>query len=348
MISRNAIFLEEGEAASKLDCLPFKQDLWLELSQDEQEEELEKYADGIFSSDIFLKGAITSDLMEEFCINEDLLDNLSDACRNQIVCGIQVYNLIQICIDRFGLNMSESESPRGILFARAFERHLKDFVAPAYNRIPEMANHPVYPTNKIFRKYPIDKTTIGTYSTMLGYGYRIFAEASVQLLGYADKNEQWWKKLKKRLSDIGDLRNNCCHSGTEFGNGDLMRLKKLIFSDGSIEDVLLFDEIPSLQQNQFIKATKTKDSKAATKKMPRQSNYPEPDYLLLGKTASFKIQEKTSRGTFRGLINGKYEGSLPKTYAHKMDFTSVKYTEIEVIVDSIQDGKYVLRKSPQI
>lgn len=43
-------------------------------------------------------------------------------------------------------------------------------------------------------------------------------------------------------------------------------------------------------------------------------------------------------------MEGKYEGSLPKKYAEKMTFGTVKNTEIDVIVDNIQDGKFVLKQ----
>ncbi len=347
LVSGSTLLLDEGQAAKKLEYLPFRQEIWTEMNEDEQEQELEKYADGVFSSDIFSKGTLTTEQMNEFCINDHILGELSDACRNQIICGIQVYNLIQLCIDNFGLSMNESESPRGILFARAFERHLKDFVAPAYNRIPEMASQLVYPTTKAFSDYPIDKTTIGTYSSLLSHGYRIFAQASIQLLGYQDKDETWWKELVNRLSGIGDLRNNCCHSGTTFGSTDLLNLKKMIFSDRSLEDIFLFGQIPTLQLNQFPSATKKTKSLAKNSgksQKPKASTYPMPDISLIGKSVKFVIKEKTTRGTFRGVVEGKYEGSLPKKYAEKMTFDTVKNTEIDVIVDNTQDGKFVLKQ----
>ncbi|MBQ8982173.1 MAG: ATP-binding protein [Lachnospiraceae bacterium] len=346
LVSGNTLLLEEGQVSKKLEFLPFRQEVWTEMNEEEQEQELEKYAEGVFSSDIFSRGDLTTEQMKEFYLNESILESLSDACRNQIICGIQVYNLIQLCIDNFGLNMNESESPRGILFARAFERHLKDYMAPAFYRIPEMASQQVYPTTKEFKVYPIDKTTIGTYSTLLGQGYKIFAQASIQLLEYEDKDEIWWKRLVSRLSRIGDLRNKCCHSGTEFGNKDLLNLKTMIFTDRSLEDILLFEQIPVLERNQFssVSSKHRSGSKTIITRDSKKSSYVQPDTFLLGKTVKFVIKEKTIRGNFRGIVDGKYEGSLPKKYAEKMDFGTVKDTQIEVMAENIQDGKYILKK----
>ncbi len=337
LVAGNSLLLEEGQAAKKLEYLPFRQEIWKELPAEEQEQELEKYADGVFSSEVFSKGSLSPKQMNEFCLNDSVLGSLSDSCRNQIICGIQVYTLIQLCIDNFGLSMSESESPRGILFARAFERHLKDFAAPAYCRVPEMAAQVVYPTTKVFKNYPIDKTTIGTYSALLGRGYKIFAQASMQLLGYKEKDEVWWKTLVNRLSEIGELRNDCCHSGTAFGNAELLKLRRMVFSERSLEDILLFGEIPALQKNQFVSAGR-KQSTASHKGISVI-----PDINLLGKEVKFQIKEKNANGTYRGTVDGKYEGSLPKKYAENMNFATVKGTEISAIADNIQDGKYVLK-----
>lgn len=253
LVIGNPVLLDEDRAIKKLECLPFRQDAWIQMDEDEQEAELEKYADGVFASEIFSKGILTDEQKAQFSLSDELLSALSDSCRSQVICGVQIYDLIQLCIDNFGLSMDESESPRGILFARAFERHLKDFAAPAFRRIPEFAAQNVYPTTKRFEDYPLDKTTIGTYSAMLGYNksYRILAKASVELLGRNERDAQWWKQITARLSTIGNLRNQCCHSGTTFGIGHLTNMIAEIFHAGTMEDILIFGEIPQLRAGQF-------------------------------------------------------------------------------------------------
>ena len=254
LVIGNPVLLDGDQAVKKLECLPFRQDAWTQMDEDEQEAELEKYADGVFASDIFSKGILTDEQKAQFSLSDELLGALSDSCRSQIVCGVQIYDLIQLCIDNFGLRMDESESPRGILFARAFERHLKDFAAPAFMRIPEFATQIVYPTTKRFKDYPLNKTTIGTYSAMLRYNksYCILAKASVELLGRNERDVQWWKQISSRLSIIGDLRNQCCHSGTTFGNEHLTNMIDKIFHSGTMEDILIFGEIPQLSAGQFL------------------------------------------------------------------------------------------------
>lgn len=325
---RGSVFsIESEQAAQKLAYLPFTNDAWKEMKEDEQVQALEKYADGIFSSAIFLNGSLTLEQMDKFCINENILDSLSNSCREQIICGIQVYDLIQLCIDRFGLVMNESESPRGILFARAFESHLKDKVAKVYKNIPEISSMRVYNTNIPFKNYSVDRTTIGTYHAILKEKYDIFAQASVKLLGYDDKNEVWWLNLVERLDAIRELRNTCCHSGLTFGKQDLLKLKKMVFEAGTLEDILLFDQILKVQRRQF---------------SPSKTVYPLPDESLLGRNVKFKLKKKNPKGNFKGIVEGQYEGSLPKKYAKEMSFEIDK--EIVAIVEKIQDGKYVLKK----
>ena len=344
LVHGSPLLLDGNKAIVKLDYLPFRQEVWSEMDENEQEDELEKYADGVFSSDLFSKGALTQEQMNKFFLTEGLLDSLSDSCRTQIMCGVQVYELIQLCVDNFGLSMAESESSRGILFARAFERHLKDFIAPAYCRIPELAERHVYPTIKPFKEFPLDKTTIGTYSTILSYGFRIFAQASNQLLNRTELDEQWWKKLSNRLSEIGALRNDCCHSGMTFGSDKLNNLISKIFEQEAIADVLVFGEIPTLRRNQFpVKASNTTTNKPKATKTNNALSYKNPDISLLGKKIRFEVLSKTTRGNYKGTVNGIYEGSLPKSFAIKLDFNSVRNKQMDAVVDKIQDGKFVLK-----
>lgn len=338
LVYGNTTLLDERQAMSKLEYLPFHQDVWAEMDEEEQEEELEKYADGVFSSDVFTKGSLSNQQMTSFSLSDELLDNLSDNCRTQIICGIQVYTLIQLCIDNFGLTVGDSESPRGILFARAFERHLKDFIAPAFYRIPEFAKQHVYPTKKPFKDYPIDKTTIGTYSSIMRGGVKTLTNISTQLLNKPDYDDIWWNQLVDRLGVIGSLRNECCHSGTQFDNQKLMSLIDKVFLEKSFDDILIFGDMPAIQQKQV---SNVSNSASNSKKTPTIGSA--VDASLIGKTVSFKILRTGSNGNFKGIVNGKYDGSLPRVYASQMDIFKVRNTTISAVVEKIQDGRYVLR-----
>ncbi len=341
LFEKNQAVLDMNQVKKKLEYLPFNQNAWEEMPPEGQEEELDKYADGIFSSEIFKNGELTAAQKKQFALTDSLLGALSPSCYTQIVCGIQVYGLIQMCIDNFGLNMSSSESPRGILFVRAFEKHLKDVAAPAYNGIPEFADH-MLPGNKRFCESPLDKTTIGNYSSILQYhdNYMILAEASRKLLGKQHKDKNWWQRLTKQICEIGILRNQCCHSGTSFDHAQLMHLTELVFSEKAFEKVLVFKEIPPLKKGQFSFCTKKKKNKPGNSPGIAGGTL---NLNLLGKRVTFVIKERTARGSYRGLVEGRYEASLPKSFASKMEFAKVKNTTIAAVVDKIQDGKYILK-----
>ena len=322
LFGKNTLLLDENRATRTIESLPFKDDVWKEMDEEEQEKELDKYADGIFSSDIFTNGVLTPGQYENFKLSEEILDRLSDECRTQIVCGIQVYDLIQNCIDRFGLSMNESESPRGILFARAFERHMKDVIAPAFCSIPQFASETIMLGRNVVR-FPdcsVDKTTIGTYTKILGANNKqaILADIATNKLGIKDKNASWWRQYVSVLKEIGNLRNQCCHSGSLFDNDKLLQLKQMIFDDEALADCLIFDDIAKLNSPVTL------------------------DLFLLNKTVDFRVLAKDKFGSFDGIVQGKYPATLPGSETRTLDFAAVKDTVIQAKIVSMQDGKYIL------
>ena len=327
-IQNNPVLPDKTKVKGYLNQLPFGNKGWFEMEESKQEEEIEAYADKIFLSQIAMGDSLTPEQMQRFFLTEKLLSELTMDCKNQVICGIRIYDLIKTCMEKMELNMNESEAPRGILFARAFERHLKDVAAPAFCRVPELANQNVYPTSIPFKNYNVGKTTIGTYSSILERGYPIVGQTFVEILKREDRNALWWMQFVERLKKIGTLRNHCCHSTTPFNRDELTELMKLIFFENSLEDVLLMKEIPVLSPGQF-----TNNSQS----------YEEPNPSMVGHQVAFKVLKKGQRGNIKGLIEGKYEGSLPKSYAVNLDFGSIKGSTITVTIEKIQDHKYVLK-----
>jgi hypothetical protein len=152
---------------------------------------------------------------------------------------------------------------------------------------------------------------------------------------YADV---WWNNLVDRLGIIGNLRNECCHRGTQFDNKKLTALIDKVFKEKSFDDILVFGEIPVIQPNLF---SATNHAAPVMNKTSIGNNI--ADVSLIGKNVSFKILRTGNNGNFKGIVNGQYEGSLPKTYASKMDIFKVRNTTINAVVTKIQDGKYILR-----
>lgn len=336
LMSGNPYTLDMDQASKKLEYLPFQQEVWDELEAEEQEEELEKYADGIFASELFSSGELTNSQLVKFSLNEDLMQQLTPACRTQIICGIQVYELIQTCIERFGLNMNESESPRGILFARSFERHLKDCVYPAFCNIDEFSTQKIRFGNKsvVLKDHPIDRTTIGTYTTMMDNkkSFDTLASLAVEGLGYNNKDANWWRSFTKILKEIGGLRNDCCHSGTQFDSKKLKGLINLIFEQESIGNILVFNEMRNLSMQTSVYTSNGSKGQTTIGL----------DLTLLGKEVTFLVQKKSGTGAIQGIIDGGYPASLPKNYASKYNFVDIKNKKIKVKVASVMGDRFML------
>lgn len=322
--------------ADKLEALPFHSEEWEELSEEEQEESMDSYADSIFASAVFSEGALSEDQMERFCITDGLLDKMSDDCKKQLICGIQIYDLIQMCIDNFGLDMSESESPRAILFVRAFERHLKDTTNRAIKQIDSLAAQKPHGANKSFRDLPIEKTTIGMYRSLVSSGSRDFAKIFASFPEYEEKDRNWCRDLSNRIDRIGGLRNRCCHGGNDFKTDDLQETIQRVFFDSILDDLTTFKVVGNMDKKR-VKELLSGDGAAAagSPALPKE---------LVGSQVEFTIRSKTDKGDFRGLVNGKYEGILPKeVWDPPLD--AVKDTPIVVVVDSIKNGAYRIKLS---
>ena len=305
LVHNGPALLSPPVIADKLDALPFHSEEWDELTDEEQEESMDSFADSVFASAVFSEDALSEEQMQRFCITDELLNKMTPNCKKQLICGIQIYDLIQMCIDNFGLDMSDSESPRGILFVRAFEKHLKDTTNPAIKKIESLASQKVYGTNKKFKDLPIEKTTIGMYKNLVSAGSKEFAKIFSNYPEYAEKDRKWCKDLSKRIDKIGDLRNKCCHSGNDFKTDDLQETISRIFLDYILDDLSNFEFVGKLDK-QSIEDMISKNAEVSV------SGYKTPVKELIGCQVEFMITSQTKRGDFRGLVNGEYEGILSK------------------------------------
>lgn len=255
----------DGELVEKIvGGLPFGKPEWEELEEDEREEISKEYSDRIFASKKFSGGELDAVQLDEFNLTEEILDRLSPNCRAQIICGIRVYDLLQMCIDEFNLEMT-LESPRGILFARAFECHLRDCVYPFFSANQPFADFQVSrpprkdnnkkkkagsgaesggtPGKIPFKEYPVGDSTIGTYTYVMNKLKMQLKECFKALPGDNSKDEAWVNGYVNRLNSLGTLRNDCCHSNHRFMNEDLKELIDIVFIKEGLEDTLLFREM---------------------------------------------------------------------------------------------------------
>ncbi len=306
----------------------------IELGYDESKEKTYEYGDQMFRSQAFINKELTEEQKNRFCLSDETMNMLSQDCRKQIICGVQVYDLIQYCIDNFGLEMNVSESPRAILFARAFEKHMKDCMYQLLGTLDGF-KHQTLPNKRTLSETDINKTTIGNYAFILKHGDICkLSGLAADRLGRSDLDEQWWRDLTKKLSKIGDLRNECCHSGSKFAYAQLTELIKLIFEDESIESVHVLKEIEDRSNHRTV----TYSSSGDVTKKPETAGGLDED--LIGKTVVLVMEEKTVRKSVRGKIMNQYTASLSPLETKKVGFEKGK--KVKVIVKAIQEDRYVV------
>ena len=227
--------------------LPFQQEGWESLDDAEKDARADDYADKVFKSGGFSSDSLSDNQMQRFHLTPAIMEHLSPTNRNNLISAIQVYDLLQFCIDRFGLNMLNSESARGILFAKLYESVVKDSLRPALSSVDVIASKELRIDRNTYTvaDAPLSKMTLGNFVYILG-DWNVQATLSnicVGDLGLSDCDRQWWQRHQSDMRDISFLRNDCCHSGNEFDGNKLDRLIKYLFELGAIADVEIYDSI---------------------------------------------------------------------------------------------------------
>lgn len=233
--------------SSAIQQLPYQQTGWEALEDDEKEEKLNSYADKVFDSDAFHADSLSESQMQRFFLTSDILAALSEHTRNNLISAIQVYDLLQFCVDRFGLSLQSSESARGILFVKLYESILKENLRPALNSIASIASKEIRleRASYSFVDAPVDKLTIGNFVYMLNDRdvQRNLSDVCVLDMNQPSYDEAWWRNHETTIYRIGLLRNECCHSGNLFDSTKLENLIKYIFESHAIGEVKLYEAI---------------------------------------------------------------------------------------------------------
>ncbi len=233
--------------SSAIQQLPYQQTGWEALEDDEKEEKLNSYADKVFDSDAFHADSLSESQMQRFFLTSDILAALSEHTRNNLISAIQVYDLLQFCVDRFGLSLQSSESARGILFVKLYESILKENLRPALNSIASIASKEIRleRASYAFVDAPVDKLTIGNFVYMLNDRdvQRDLSDVCVLDMNQPSYDEAWWRNHETTIYRIGLLRNECCHSGNLFDSTKLENLIKYIFESHAIGEVKLYEAI---------------------------------------------------------------------------------------------------------
>lgn len=150
-----------------IQCLPYEQEGWDKLTDEQKDEQTGAFAD--LASETFRSDILSETQLSRFSLNQQFLDGLSETCRNDLISAIQIYDFLQFCVDKFGLNILNSESARGILFARLYESMLKEYLHPALCSDNEISSRPIFLGGKRFviSTVPPFQRTIKFYANFL-------------------------------------------------------------------------------------------------------------------------------------------------------------------------------------
>lgn len=334
--------LIDEDVQESLANLPFNSGSWQFDDEGMEEEKTIEYAEKIFKSPAFINKELTEIQKSEFHLSNEVLEMLSPECRSQIICGIQVYDLIQYCIDTYGMEMSSSESPRGILFARAFENHMKDCLYQPFRKISPFMDMSADSKNTRMNSIQKDKTTIGTYTTILDRkdSRKALADASTVYTGDSGKDLNWWKEQNEIFKKIGKSRNDCCHSGHSFGTKELEKLLEMIFEKDAIRTAYLVKQIVEFSASKSKQNTDRLSIEEGIKKSQTETSAD----ANIGKVTSFTMKEKTPSRSVKGTIFGDIPARISQKERAKIkDSTFEIGKKIRVRVTKKDDGVYVVK-----
>ncbi len=318
LVKRDTALPDNRLMESRVACLPSRQEAWLEMNEEEREDALDEFAEGLFTAPTFGGMELSDEQKSVFNLTDNLLTGLMDNCRKQLICGIQIHDMLQYCMDTFGLDIGSDESPRGILFAKSFEQALKDFVRPAFLARNELKEYNVKGTK--FKDLNEDRTTIGNYYFIIRDNLSLFSNVSVNDLADPGRNINWWQAFANRLDNIGGLRNGICHSGPPiFDINKLTSFKDGIFNHNTLDNIMFFRDI----ENSF-------------RGVVSGPAYP------MGSMVHFRVDSQ-NKGRMLGVVDGVHPALLKKSCAQTLDFEAVKGIEIVAVVENFQNGKLVLK-----
>lgn len=227
--------------------LPFYQDEWAAMDDEQKDAKLDEYAESVFESEDFQFDSLSESQMTRFFLTSEILEHLSEANRRNLISAIQVYDLLQFCIDRFGLDFQHSESARGILFAKVYESILKDNLRKALTSVSEIASMELRVGKESIPLADCDEEqlTIGSFQFVISrYNVKqVLGDVCTHEIGRADCGFVWWKDHASKVWSIQDLRNDCCHAGDKFDSVKLQELLKYLFEESAIADIMLYDAI---------------------------------------------------------------------------------------------------------
>ena len=125
--------------------------------------------------------------------------------------GIKIQSIYEAYAENFNI-VFEDDSFKNIMFCKATELYMRESFKIAFDYIDDRK------TSK--------PRTLGNMENMIKININRF----IKLTQSEYYNRNWWNDFICKLSNIRELRNDCCH-GTSFKHNQEQKLRKLLFDD---------------------------------------------------------------------------------------------------------------------
>lgn len=169
----------------------------------------------------FIPNELTLQEMHFYHLSEQEINGLSDQVKSHLIAAIKINSIFDTVLANFNLSFEDC-SFKNILLCKATEIYVRE------SFIPVLTKH--FSSVNIGRK-PIQRAndkdfTLKACATCIDS----IKDDISNLLHNEVYDESWWNIFSSNLKEVGDLRNDCCHT-SNFSVESEERLIKLLFMD---------------------------------------------------------------------------------------------------------------------
>lgn len=159
----------------------------------------------------FARDFLTEQEKKIYHLTDEDLNELSYPVKSHLMTGIKIQSIYEAYAENFNI-VFEDDSFKNIMFCKATELYMRESFKIAFDYIDDRK------TSK--------PRTLGNMENMIKININRF----IKLTQSEYYNRNWWNDFICKLSNIRELRNDCCH-GTSFKHNQEQKLRKLLFDD---------------------------------------------------------------------------------------------------------------------
>lgn len=181
---------------------------------------------------------LSNEEMEKYHIYDKDLKELSYQARSHLIAGIKINSIFDTLLNSYGIDFHD-RSFKNILFCKATEINVRDsFIEGLRKHFPEYKLK-----GKLLKEIKENCFMLGTTAHLLDDKKKEIA----LILNDQVYDEQWWGLFTDRLRSVGQLRNECCHTG-DFSLEQEKKMLKLLFEEMVFKDIKIGKRIKNAKR----------------------------------------------------------------------------------------------------